>query len=74
VGVNVKRSDPETDEAQHGAALVSSFGVIVEGGFPRRLTTERKMSVVMSGGSFKTQALDVVSNRCRRRVMQRTVT
>ena len=35
MGVNVKRSDPETDEAQHGAALVSSFGVIVEGGFPR---------------------------------------
>jgi len=72
--VKVKRSDPEADEAQYGAALVSSFGVIVEGGFPRWLTTEWKMSVVMSGGSFKTQALDVVSNRCRRSVMQRTVT
>ena len=72
--MKVKRSDPEADEAQYGAALVSSFGVIVEGGFPRWLTTEWKMSVVMSGGSFKTQALDVVSNRCRRSVMQRTVT
>ena len=54
MGVKVKRSDPEADEAQYGAALVSSFGVIVEGGFPRWLTTEWKMSLVMSGGSFKT--------------------
>ena len=54
MGVKVKRSDPEADEAQYGAALVSSFGVIVEGGFPRLLTTEWNMSLVMSGGSFKT--------------------
>jgi hypothetical protein len=72
--VKVRRSDPEVEEAQYGAALVSSFGVIVEGDFPRWPTTEQKMSDVMSGGSLKTQALGLVSIRCRHKVMQRTVT
>jgi hypothetical protein len=40
VRVKVKRSDPEADEAQYGAASVSSFGVIVEGDSPIWLTTE----------------------------------
>jgi hypothetical protein len=40
VGLKVRRSDPEADEAQCGAVLVSSFEACVEGMFPRWMTTE----------------------------------
>jgi hypothetical protein len=61
VGVKLRRSDPEADEAQCGAVLVSSFEASVEGMFPRWMTTESDMSVLVCGGSFRKQTLDVFS-------------